>query len=621
MLPYSQKEELEIKSHVWVFLFLKIIVLTTFSLLIFRLWFLQIHEGKKLKDFSNINRFKKQVVSAPRGLIKDREGKILVKNATTAQLKIDLNYVQDLEVTLTKIAPILSWSKDKIKERIERNKKKYGIFHPILIKNHLSLEEIYKLKWLKWDHLEILVEEGGTRIYTLEKNGAQVLGFIGQASPKDLKELKNIKQGEIIGKSGVEKIYNSHLKGTSGISFLEVDAHNRIFAKSLHQATSLNQKATQGKNIFLTIDSDIQKAAWKAFQRQDSIGARKGAVIVMKTNGEILAWASSPSFNANVFSFEMSETFWNQFTQNSTKSFLNKGLQEHYPPGSTFKPFVALAALEEGLIDENTLIESGIRFRVGNKVFHDHSKTAHGKINLETALEKSANTFFYRLAFDLKIDKILKYTSLFSFGKLTQIDLEGEIKGNLPSPEWKKKTIGQPWQRGETIGLAIGQSYLLTTLLQLTIAYNTIATEGLVVKPFLLHKVEGESLKQAQILDTLTDRINRKSFKIIKRGLDKVVQGKKGTARWWNLKNFPYSGKTGTAQVVGLSPTELFKSCKKLPLEKRHHGLFVGYAPSDSPEIVISVLTENSCFGSSGSVPIARDIFKAYMKKYKGNPS
>ena len=617
MLFYTQKEEQEIKARQIDFLFLKIIVTGCFILLTTRLWFLQIRHGDELKNFSNINRFKQQALLAPRGLMLDRNGKILVKNAATAQLKINLNETEDLETVLKKIAPIINWSEKKIKKRIEKNKKRYGIFHPIVITSHLNLREIHELKMLHWLHPEIYVEEGGARVYPLKENGSQIFGFAGQASQEDLKDLKNVKKGELTGKAGLEKTYNKYLKGENGIAVIEVDAHNRISTDTPLPFQLLNRKVRQGQNLSLTIDRDIQTAAFKAFQRTDAIGPRQGAVIVMKSNGEILAWVSSPGFDGNVFSSEISKSFWRQFILENKKSFINKGLQEHYSPGSAFKPFVALAALQEKIITEDTLIHSPAVFQLGRKVFHDHSRLGYGNINLETALEKSSNTFFYQVGLKLGVEKLAKYARLFRFGRKTNIELPGEVPGLVPTPQWKKKAIGQTWQEGETLTFAIGQGALLVTLLQLTVAYNIIATEGLVVQPFLVKRITGGRVQQPTTLDTLTDRLDRQHFKAVKKGLRKVVQGAGGTARWWNLPEMPFSGKTGTAQVISFSSEKIFKKCRRLPREQRHHGLFISFMPSNSPEIIISVLTEHSCHGSTGSVPVARDIIRAYYKKYK----
>ena len=612
MQKHSHREEIEIKSHSRSFSLLRIIFSGFFILLLSKLWFLQIHEGHKMQKYSNINRLKKRVIPAERGLILDREGKPLAKNVPMAQLKIDINEVNELDLLIKKISPIISWSETKIMRRIKRSKKMHGSYHPIVIKKNLNLDEIQKLKLLSWGDPAFYIEEAGTRAYPLKESGSHILGFIGRASQTEVKNI-GIQADEITGKSGLEKIYDKQLRGKPGFALIEVDAHNRISEKNLQSSFSIIPPV-KGSNIQTYLDKDIQKAAWKAFHKNDLEMSKEGSVIVMKTNGEILAWISSPGFDPNAFSTEIKPTFWNKFVK---RTFINKGLQEHYSPGSTFKPFVALAALSEGKITKDQLIDSPKKISLGNKIFYDHSRKNRGKINVISALEESSNTFFYKLGLEFKIDELAKYASFFRFGQSTNIELPGETKGLLPSSRWKETRFQQKWQQGETLGFSIGQGYLLVNLLQLAVAYNAIATEGLIVQPALLNKIGSSSPALSKVIDTISDRIKKEHFKTIKEGLKKVVQGQKGTARWWNIKSMPFSGKTGTAQVVSMDKKQLFQNCKKLPKHRRHHGLFAGYAPSQKPEIVVVVVSEHSCSGSSGAAPIARDIILAYKKKYK----
>lgn len=614
MIPVSEKEELEIKSHEMDFNILQAIVIV-FSLgLIARLWFLQIYTGEELWRYSNMNRLKRQTLSAPRGFILDRNGEILVKNKTAVQLKINLNYIENLKEALKRLAPIIGESAEQIERKIQIQKKRKGSFHPIVIKEDLKREEIYHLKLLQWDISGISVEEGFLRAYPLKENGGQILGFTGETKKRHSRKKKKVDSvlsGQRTGKSGMEKTYNKYLQGKSGMSFVEVDALNRISPKTISQLDFLNRKPAMGESVSLNLSKKIQQAAFRAFKRTDSIGHREGAAIVMKTNGEILAWVSSPGFDPNFFSIKMGPVAWNEFLIQSTKKFINKGSHEHYAPGSTFKPFLALAALQEGLITEDTIKDSTRLFRLGRYTYHDSSPRGHGKVNVVTALEKSANTFFYKTGLELGIKKIAEYSQLFGFGRTTGIDLPGEKSG------WslKQNLNSRYWLPGDVVNLSIGQGYFLTTLLQLTVAYNAIATEGLIVRPFLLREIPGKKRGRPKVKDTLTDRIQRKHFKTVKKGLKKVVSGERGTARYWQLKGRPFSGKTGTAQVVALSSKKIYKSCRLLPLKQRHHGWFIAFAPSENPKIVVGVLTEHSCAGSSGSAPVARDIIKAWYKE------
>ena len=616
----DQRQEIEIKTQAYKFYFLISFSSFLFIILILRLVFLQIYQGDQLKKISDSNRFKKQVLIAPRGRILDREDEVLVGNKKSSQLIISMSSQFELEKTLKKISDIIKVPVSSLKDRVEASKKKYSHFHPVVLMENLPISLIHKIKQLKWDYPEVQVRAVEKRFYTLKENGSQLFGFIGSISKKDIQKLKKQNRkfylSDIVGKSGLEKIYDQELKGQNGFSMIEVDAQNRLSVESSSHPFSFFKIApTKGEELSLTLDKNLQDFALKALKRKDSLYPRTGSIVVMKTNGEILALLSDPGFDPNVLSSSIDRDLWSQWSAKDSKVFINKAFQENYSPGSVFKPFIGLAGLQEGLIDEDTLIDSQSTFKLGNRIFHDHNRSGYGKINLTHAIERSANTFFYQLADKLGIDKINYYANLFRFGQKTQIKLQGEIPGLLPSPEWKKRKSNQSWQRGDTINLSIGQGDLLTTLLQLTVAYNAIATEGLIVKPFLVKKKGDKLLNQALILDSLTDRIDRKHFITVKAGLKQVVQGEKGTARWYKLPSLSFSGKTGTAQVVSLDSKSLYKECQLMAKEYRHHGWFISFAPSDKPEIVVSVFTEHSCSGSKGSASVARDIIQYYFQK------
>lgn len=616
----DQRQEIEIKKHSFRFYFLIAFSGILFFILLLRLISLQIYQGEKLKDFSDSNRFKKQLLIAPRGFILDRYGHILAGNKKTAQLIVHLSPNHPLDQSLKKASKIIQVPIETLKTIIEKSVKRNGPFQPVVLKENLSLMEIHKLKQLSWDHIETQVREIEKRIYPLKDNASQIIGFTRPISKEDVKNLKKQKKiiylSDVIGKSGLEKIHDKKLKGQNGFSMVEVDARNRLSRKySSHPFDFLKIDPIKGKDLVLTIDKDLQDFALKALRRKDSIGPRTGSVIVMKTNGEILAMLSEPGFDPNIFNSNIDRDLWQKWLSKESKVFINKSLQEHYSPGSVFKPFVALAALEEKLITENTMLNSPGTFRLGRRIYHDHKISGHGNINVVTAIEKSANTFFYKIAHELGIEKIYSYAKLFGFGKKTQTAIPWENEGLLPHPKWKEKTLNERWQKGDTINISIGQGRLLTTLLQLTVAYNAIATEGLVVQPFLIKKGPDGKTNKPVILDSLTDRIKRKHFKTIKRGLEKVVRGAQGTARWYQLPSISFSGKTGTAQVISLADRDLYKSCRKLPKKYRHHGWFLSFAPSEQAEIIVSVFTEHSCSGSSGSAPVARDIINYYFEK------
>lgn len=616
MSIYSPREELEIKAKTGAFLVLIAIAGFLFSLLFFRLFFLQVYKGDFFHESSQMNRYKKRFLVAPRGLILDRNQEILVGNKSTASLKFNFNLTNNTEQVIKQMSSIINISEKKINKIIDRKKIRYGSYHPITIKASLSLEEIYRLKLLQWEEPSLYVEQTPLRVYPLGANGSQIFGYAGEISKEELQKYNStdVYPMDIVGKQGLEKIYDQDVKGINGWSYIEVDAFNRISPKIKSSTFSFNNEPQQGNEFVLTIDKGLQKFAYKSMQRKDRIGPRTGSVIVMKTNGEILAWISVPGFDPNLFSLGMTEQNWLEMNQQKDEvSFINKGLQEHYSPGSTLKPFIAIAALAESVIQKDTKIESPRRLKFGNRYFHDHSILGHGLIDIRGALEKSANTFFYQIGHDLGVDNIEKYLKMFGFGKKTGIRLLGEVTGLVPSSNWKEKNIQEPWRVGDTINTSIGQGFSLVTLLQLAVAYNAIATEGFIVKPYLIKEASNKKIKSIT-LDTLTDRISHDHFLTVKEGLAQVVGGSRGTARFWKSSTTSYGGKTGTSQVVSLDAKDLFKKCRNLEKRYRHHGLFISFAPIQESEIVVAVLTEHSCAGSSGAAPIARDIIDYYMK-------
>ena len=621
----DQQQEKEIRLLGPRFVFLAAVVGLLFFALLLRLLFLQIYHGEELAKFSDSNRFKRQLLIAPRGAILDRKGRILSGSRKGAELAYHFQSGGAPLPVLQKISSVIKTPPVALKQLIEKEKKRHGLFHPAVLKKELSLEEIHKLKQLSWDHPEIQVRTFNRRTYPLRENGAHFLGFIGPVSETELKRFKTQKRrfhsGNLVGKSGLEKIYDEDLRGKNGWLMAEVNAKGRVLSAADRTPFDLLKiPPKKGRDLILTIDKELQETAFKAMNRNDSRGPRKGAVVVMKTNGELLALLSLPSFDPNRLSVRREEALWENWSQKGSKVFINKALQEHYSPGSVFKPFMALAALSEAVITEESLIDSPGSVRVGRRVYRDHNPKGYGPINVETALERSANSFFYLLAEQLPVDKLYSYMRLFGFGRETKIGFGGESPGFVPHPAWKEKSFGEKWHKGDSVNVSIGQGALLTTLIQLTVAYNAIATEGLMVRPFIVLKDPLGRLKRPVILDSLTNRISRSHFQTVKRGLRKVLEGPGGTARHWRIPSFSFSGKTGTAQVIRLS-SENYTKCRKLPEKQRHHGWFLSFAPSDRPEIVVAVLTEHSCSGSGGSAPVARDIIQSWWAlRDKKNP-
>ena len=595
-----------------------------------RLWYLQIIHGENLRKYSEINRLKETKIKSPRGLIFDRNNNILVDNLLGLELTITPQYINNLEKAAKDISSIIQIAPQHIIEKVQLGEKKHGFFRPVVIKKHLSLNEVTRLKLLQWDYTGVDIQEAIIRHYPLKENGAHLFGYLSEIAKDQIPNFNrkygnrfHFQPGDLIGQSGLESMWEYELRGEDGFSFVEVDVHNRKSISNIAGLWSFKPKQPiPGRNLTLTIDKDLQEKTYSSFFRNDKIGTRYGCAIVMKSNGEILAWVSYPSYDPNIFSIGLSTASWMKLAHNPTKPLRNRPIQDHYPPGSIFKPIVALAALQEGVITPNTLIESPKELVFGRRTYHDYRKTGHGSINLITAIERSANVFFYKMGISLNIDTIAKYARIFNLGKKTNIKIEGEVTGFIPDSKWKIKHLGEAWQPGENLVHAIGQGFILVTPLQMAVVYNAIATSGKIVQPFIVKKITDINNKeiktfQPKIINTINRQISTQHFETVRKALKQVVHGREGTAKWWKIKEVEMAGKTGTSQVISLSKESIHEKCKKRPMEQRHHGWFVAMAPADNPEITVSVLTEHSCSGSSGSGPIASDIIRFYFENKK----
>jgi penicillin-binding protein 2 len=439
---------------------------------------------------------------------------------------------------------------------------------------------------------------------------------------------KNFKLGDQIGQTGLEQSLDSLTRGRDGISYVQVDARGRVqnAANSLISYIGLkNVEPKIGNNVILTLDKDLQKAAFDAFFRDDKLGVRKGGLVALNIKCEVLAWASNPSFDPNLFQTGISSDIWKKLNNNRFKPLTDKVAQGTYSPGSVFKPFVGLAALHLKEITKYTKVESPGQIFFGGRSWHDSRRAGHGIINLSEALEVSGNVFFYKLGMSLGVDAMSSVISRIGLGKNTGIKYIRESKGLLPTTEWKRKNRNEPWQRGEDLNYAIGQGAILTTMLQLARGYLTIATKGKVIEPILVKEIlteKGRSIKsfEPRVIEDLTKasdlNMKTRDYDAVIEGLIKVAHGTKGTARYRSSRKFLMAGKTGTAQVRNFSSNDIYSRCEDRPEKDRHHGFFVGFAPAEKPEIVVAGLAIHGCHGASGAAPMVTDLLTAYMKKH-----
>lgn len=610
-----------------------IAVACTFVIFSARLWYLQIITGNELREFSEKNRVKQNKITAPRGLLLDRNGKVLVENLPGFEAVLSPQYIENIETMANTIGPILGMEPDKITQKVQKSRKQNGPFAQVRLKENLSREEVFRLKRIRLDTPGLEIRESIVRYYPLKEDGAQVFGYVAEISKRQIplmndlyKDVFAFEQGDIIGKSGLEETLERDIRGKDGLSFIQVDAHGRetvTATPNIYGEQIRDQEPIHGNNAVLTIDRDVQEAAYKSMIENQRIGA----AFAMKSNGEVLAWVSTPSFNPNDFSTGFAPNTWGKLINDPFKPLRNKVIQDFQAPGSTFKPLIAVAALNEKVVTPTTLVAAPGVFMFGRRPYHDSNRNGYGMITIFEAIERSSNVFFFKMGIALGVDKMFAYLNPLGIGQKTGIELSREVAGTMPNSEWKKGKYGEEWQPGENLSTAIGQGYVEVTPIQMAVAYNAIGTEGKVVKPFIVRKIidqEGKVLKEnfPQVVRDLTEeqktgvKVLPANFKIVKEAMRRVANGERGTARWWKVPGVPMAGKTGTAQVMNFSADQIYASCMARPIHMRHHGWFVAWAPAENPEITVAVLAEHSCHGNTGAAPIVRDIVLAYFQKY-----
>ncbi len=598
------------------------IIVVAFLMLVARLWYLQVVMGDQLWKFSLENRLRKEIVRAPRGMIFSRNNQLLTHNTSRFDAIIIPQYLKNKNETLDKLAEVLEMERESIDKVLKRNAGQAS-YLPVVIKKNISQRELAIIETENAKMPGVVVDTFISREYTDGEVGAHLLGYIGEISQTQLPRYQkrdnyDYKLGDFIGQAGIEEKFDNYLRGEDGYEFMEVDARGRmkrhISSNDLFAGIQ-NKPAVSGNNIRLTIDRDLQLAAYNALE------GRVGSAVAVDVNtGEILAMVNRPSFDPTRFSKGITPEYWATLTGDNRNPLLDRSIQEHYSPGSTFKTFTAIAALEEKIVTADEQVMCGPTFRLGRRVYHDWKKNGHGLTDVYKSLGHSVDVYFYKIGTELDIDKLAEYARSFGFGSKTEVTLPREIPGLIPTKEWKKKRFGEEWQLGETLSCVIGQSYVLSTPIQLAMAYAAIANGGKLYRPHLVKEIfsnSGEIVKRFEPELVGQAKVSEPTLKAIRRGLYEVVNKRGGTAWWYRGRGTRMAGKTGTAQVRSMTKKELFSRCEDMPYESRHHGVFVGFAPYDKPEIAVAAVVEHGCHGSSAGVPVAREVITTYMKKYR----
>lgn len=583
-----------------VFIFIQ--VLTVFLLLNF--WKIQVLDHKKYWEKSEANRMREIVLPSQRGLIKDRGETILADNKASFKVSIIRENCKDYDKSCRKISRLLKIEEDVLKERIKRYES-FPVFKPIVIKENLSFEEVAVIEARKLEFPELFLQAEPKRFYPFGNLAAHALGYIQELSGEEIKNglYQQRRLGDLIGKTGVEKVYESTLVGTDGEALEIVDSMGRS------KGEIAKREPEKGQNIILTLDYDLQEKA------EEVLEGREGAVVMMDPQtGEILALASYPTFDPNKFIDRFTPEEWFDLINSSEFPLENRAIRGQYAPGSIFKLVIDLGALELGIIDEETTFTCKGEIEIYNEPFTCWIEKGHGEMNLIQAIRNSCNIYHYQVAKKMGIDEISRYAKKLGFGAKTGIDLPGEKAGLVPNPQWKREVRKERWQLGETISVGIGQGPLMVTPLQVALYTSIIANRGRKVTPHLLNSQSLAGKRLFPEKDAVD--IELSTFETVIQGMWEVVN-KGGTGWAANVKGFDICGKTGSTQLIS---TEKDKE-KKVEEEEEEeeaktHSWFTGFAPRDNPKIVVTVIIEYGGMGGATAAPIARKLFNSYKRKY-----
>lgn len=603
----NERERSRFGLRVWV---AGIAVLLAFGLLGWRLWVLQVQQHQGLLQRADSNRTAVVPIPPRRGEILDRNGEVLARNYLSYTLEVVPAQVKSIDEVLLNLEQVVALS-DRQKRQFERRLRESGPYAPVLLRNDLSDTEAAYFAAQAFRFPGVELRARWVRQYPQGLTAAHVVGYIGRISERDLEsleadnELGNYRGTDIIGKKGIEKSWETQLHGQTGIESLEVTARGRP-VQTLHRIDP-----TPGHDLILSIDLRLQRIAEKAFE-----GQRGALVAIDPNNGEILAFVSQPSFDPNLFVDGIDHESWKQLNESEDKPLITRPVYGTYPIGSTYKPFVALAAMALGKRKPDTKIYDPGYYEMGKTRFRNAGSVAYGNVDVHKSLVVSSDTYYYSLAEQITIDALHDFMKPFGFGQKTGIDLSGERTGILPSTDWKKSAFRDPaqqrWYPGETVSVLIGQGYNAFSLMQLAQATAVLANGGTYYRPRLVQAVKPSGMAperfDAEVMHTVD--LDPKGVAAVRDALVDVT--KVGTARR-AFASTPYkvAGKTGTIQLFNLKGAKYKRD--EVDERLRDHSAFMGYAPADNPTIALAVLVENAGWGSEVAAPIARAVFDAWV--------
>jgi penicillin-binding protein 2 len=590
-----------------------VLVVLLFIFLILNFWKVQILDHEKYWARSEANRMREIALPYQRGLIIDRDGVILANNEASVRVSLIRENCEDYDQSCRKIARLLNIEEAVLKERI----KKYAslpLFKPIVIKENLSFEEVAMIEARKLELPELILQSEPKRFYPFGSLAAHIIGYLQELSPEEMKnEIYGERRlGDLVGKTGIEKQYETDLVGGYGQLVEVVDSLGRGREEVARQA------AIKGTDLTITLDFDLQKEAEELLQEKE------GAIIVMDVRtGEILALASYPNYDPNKFITRFTSQEWLDLVNSPEFPLENRAIRGHYSPGSVFKLAMALGALDLEIANEELTFICRGETTIYNHPFSCWREEGHGEMGFYDAIRHSCNIYFYNLGKEMGIEEISRYAWMLGFGAPTGIDLPGEKVGLVPNPQWKEENRNEPWQKGETISVSIGQSFLLVTPIQIATHTALIANRGIRVTPHLFRSFSSNGVERENrfnIPSSLAVNIDPSIFEQVIQGMWQVVNDQ-GTGWAAMVSGYDVCGKTGSTQLVSKdrseeSVEEAKDKGEEEEEEVKTHSWFTGFAPRDNPEIVVTVLVEYGGMGSATAAPLARKLFNFYRKKY-----
>lgn len=596
-------------------------VVAAFVFLAGSFWFVQGVQAEKYRGLSEANALREIEIPAKRGLIMDRTGKILADNQPAYELQIDRVVMKPLlkadkkrrEKLIGFLATVLRLPPAEVAARWDKQAAAVPFTTPFTIVEDVSMSQVATIQAQSIAFPEINVIPVQRRNYPYGTMAAHVLGFIGEVGERELGQNKELEQGDLIGKRGVELMYDPYLRGKGGAEYWEYDADGR----RLSEYVPVRKQPVPGDNIYLTLDFELQRRAEQYFVENEMVGS---AIALDPRNGEVLAMVSSPAYNPNVYSKRFTPDVWKTITSNPFKIELNRAIQGLYSPGSVFKVVMAMAGLSDGAVSPSTVFNCGGSGMFRGRRFRCWKREGHGAVNLERAMKVSCDIYFYNTGDRLGVDKINHYAHQLSFGEISHIDLDGERAGLVPSTKWRAEHPvrgDKKWYAAETISVAIGQGPLIVTPLQVANMIAAVANGGNVYQPHVVRYVDrvqrDGSYKRFRVPNRVLHEVelSPSALKAVREGLWKVVNEQGGTGGNARVEGLDISGKTGTVQVIRQVG---WVKAESLPFKYRDHAWFAAFAPLNNPQMVVVVFVEHGGHGGADAAPLAKLLFESRFR-------